>query len=144
MKNLILVNQANKQKRSDFVEMCEHISRCADDIQPYIVDTKQEQWVHADIVSKHPTMTASWLPIRRFNPPRGPVFEGLEIPKSEQYERLRRDGINVPDWQEIGPGASFDPDQWGPYVVVKPDLGRCGREIKIKRTSRIKYRSMDS
>ncbi len=144
MKNLILVNQSNKQERSDFVEICDSISRLSDDVVPYIVDTKQGEWELASEVSENPTMTVSYLPIRRFNAPRGPVFEGLEVPKSEQYHRLRNDAINVPDWQVIEPGDSFDAEQWGPYVVVKPELGRCGREIKVKRTERVRYRSMDS
>jgi len=144
MKNLILVNQDNKQKRSDFVEICGCISRLSADVIPYIVDTKQGEWEFAKTVSQNPTMTVSYLPVRRFRSPRGPVFEGCEIPKSEQNQRLRSDGISVPDWQTIQPGDLFDCEQWGPYVVVKPELGRCGREIKIKRTERVRYRSMDS
>jgi len=144
MKNLILVNQGNKQNRSDFDEICGCISRLCDDVVPYVVDTKQGEWELASEVSENPTMTVSYLPIRRFSSPRGPVFEGCEVPKSDQYRRLRNDGISVPDWQTIEPGDVFGPEQWGPYVVVKPELGRCGREIKVKRTERVRYRSMDS
>ena len=144
MKNLILVNQDNKQNRSDFVEICGYISELSDDVVPYIVDTKQGEWALAGEVCENPTMTVSYLPVRRFKPPRGPLFEGCEIPKSQQYQRLRADGVSVPDWQTIAPGDKFDAEQWGPYVVVKPELGRCGREIKVKRTKRVRYRSMDS
>ncbi len=144
MKNLILVNQSNKQKRSDFVEICRRISELCDDVVPYIVDTKQGEWELASEVSENPTMTVSYLPVRRFDVPRGPLFEGCELPKSQQYQRLRGDGISVPDWQVIEPGDLFDPEQWGPYVVVKPELGRCGREIKVKRTERVRHQPMDS
>jgi hypothetical protein len=139
-KNLVLVNQSNKQKLSDFVEIREQIARRAQDIIPHIVDTKQTDWPLAESVAMNPSMTVSPMPIRKFQSPRGPVYQGNEIPKSVQYERLRRDGISVPDWQEIRPDEAFNSEEWGPYVVVKPNLGRCGREIKIKKTSKVWYR----
>jgi hypothetical protein len=143
MHNLVLVNQANKQKLSDFVEIRRYVCELAGDIAVHIVDTKQDDWPLADLVAARPTMTVSPMPIRRFRSPRGPVYQGFEFPKCDQYEKLRRDGMPVPDWQRIEPGSSFDPGCWGPYVVVKPDLGRCGAEVRIMRTSRVRFRPPD-
>jgi glutathione synthase/RimK-type ligase-like ATP-grasp enzyme len=37
--------------------------------------------------------------------------------------------------------TALNPHDWGPYVVVKPDLGRKGAEIFIKRAGRVRYRA---
>jgi len=65
------------------------------------------------------------------------VCQGHEFPKDEQYRRLAGLGVPVPDWTAISPDTALDPVQWGPYVVVKPALGRKGAEIHIKRAGRM-------
>jgi hypothetical protein len=44
----------------------------------------------------------------------------------------------------IEPGVQLDPAEWGPYVVEKPSAGRRGSYVRIRRTTRIRYRSPDS
>lgn len=144
MPNLILVHQPMKQAMADYVEIVNRITDRAPDIKTLIVDTKQLDWPDAGDVAKAPTLCMSPMPIKKFVSPRGPVFEGYEYPKGLQYERMRAIGVRVPDWAEIGPDTKLDPDTWGPYVVVKPELGRKGAEIRIKRTDRISYRPKDS
>ena len=140
MINLILVNQAEKQNPEDFEEIRRQIAAKADDILVHIVDTKARHWPISEEVSKLPTVTISFLPIRHFKSPRGPVFQGFEFRKSDQYVRLREIGVSVPDWQIIEADTKLDPDLWGPYVVVKPDLGKKGAEIRVKKTSRVRYK----
>ncbi len=50
----------------------------------------------------------------------------------------------VPDWIEITPDVKLDPADWGEYVVVKPELGRRGAEVRIKRTERVRYKPQDA
>ena len=143
MINLILVNQSDKQSPEDFEEIRSHIAERAHDINVHIVDYKLRHWTLASEISRHPTFTVSPTPIRHFNSPRGPVFQGFEFPKSDQYQRLAKIGIRFPDWQRIESDTKLDPDRWGPYVVVKPELGRNGAEIRVKKTARVKYKPPD-
>ncbi|MEM7244539.1 MAG: hypothetical protein AAF533_04310 [Acidobacteriota bacterium] len=125
---------------SDLQKIATLVTERASDITVYIVDTKELAWGDADIVAQAPTLVVSPMPIKKFVPPRGRICQGFEFPKTAQYERLKVIGISVPEWAEIGPDTRLDPGEWGPYVVVKPDLGRKGAEIRIKRTERVRYK----
>lgn len=140
MPNLILVHQTSKQDIADYIEIRRQVSECAEDISVYIVDTKEENWTDREFDLDQPTLTVSPMPIKKFLAPRGTVCQGYEFPKGEQYERMARVGVSVPDWTRVDPGISLDPEEWGPYVVVKPELGRKGAEIFIKRTGRVRYK----
>jgi len=111
------------------------------DAEVYIVDTKDAGIGDRRFDAGKPTLTVSPMPIKKFRPPRGPVCQGFEFPKSEQYARLERLGLLVPKWTAVREQTSLDAEDWGPYVVVKPDLGRKGAEIFIKRTGRVRYRA---
>jgi hypothetical protein len=134
--NLILVHQDSKQDRADY----EEIARRAG-VEVFIVDTKAGELRDPRFDAAAPTLTVSPMPIKKFAPPRGPVCQGFEHPKSEQYARLARLGLPVPKWMIVEEQTVLHPADWGPYVVVKPDLGRKGAEIFIKRTGRVRYRA---
>ena len=144
MPNLILVHQETKQDRADYEEIARRIGRLAPGIAVFIADTKDAAWSDPAFDRGEPTLTVSPMPLKRFVPPRGALCQGHEYPKGEQYERLARIGIPVPKWTRVVPGAALDPSEWGPYVVVKPELGRKGAEIFIKRTGRVRYRPAES
>ena len=138
MPNLILVHQETKQDRADYEAIARRV-----DVDVFIVDTKALGVADPRFDAAAPTLTVSPMPIKKFVPPRGAVCQGFEHAKSEQYARLARLGLPVPRWVSITPDLSLDPSAWGPYVVVKPDLGRKGAEIFIKRTGRVRYRAPD-
>ena len=140
MPNLILVHQAGKQDLDDYRGLAQRIALRATGIAVFIVDTKDSGVSDPSFDADLPTLTVSPMPIKRFLPPRGRLCQGYEWPKGEQYDRLARLGVPVPDWERIVPGTALDPAHWGPYVVVKPELGRKGAEIFIKRTGRVRYR----
>ena len=144
MPNLILVHQDSKQDRRDYEEIARRIGRRAPEIAAFIVDTKDTGWTDPRFDSGAPTLIVSPMPIKKFVPPRGAICQGFEYPKGEQYEMLERIGVSVPKWQRIGPDVALEPAAWGPYVVVKPELGRKGAEIFIKRTGRVRYRPPES
>jgi len=140
MPNLILVHQKTKQDRADYEEIERRIGIRAPDVAVFIADTKESGWFEPRFDAAAPTLTVSPMPIKRFVPPRGAVCQGFEFPKGEQYERLAALGVPVPKWTRIAPGTALDPAEWGPYVVVKPELGRKGAEIFIKKTGRVRHR----
>jgi hypothetical protein len=134
--NLILVHQDTKQDRADYEEIARRV-----DAEVFIVDTKASAVQDARFDPTAPTLTVSPMPIKKFVPPRGAICQGFEYPKSEQYQRLARLGLPVPKWIVIQEQTVLHPADWGPYVVVKPDLGRKGAEIFIKRTGRVRHRA---
>ena len=142
--NLILVHQITKQDRADFEAIALRIAALAPDIRTFVVDTKQTDWSDARFERGTPTLTVSPMPLKRFTPPPGAVCQGHEFPKDEQYRMLARQDVPVPDWTAIAPDTALDPEHWGPYVVVKPALGRKGAEIHIKRTGRVRYKPPES
>ena len=142
--NLILVHQKTKQDRADFEAVARRIGEHAADIRVFVVDTKDADLTDPSFERGAPTLTVAPMPIKRFAPPAGAVCQGHEFPKDEQYRRLARLGVPVPDWTVIAADTALDPLHWGPYVVVKPALGRKGAEITIKRAGRVRYRSPES
>ena len=138
------MHQKTKQERADFEGIAQRIARLAADIRVFVVDTKQTDWEDSRFEHAEPTLTISPMPIKRFAPPSGSVCQGHEFPKDEQYRMLARGGVPVPDWAAIVPGLVLDPEHWGPYVVVKPALGRKGAEIHIKKAGRVRYRPPES
>ena len=135
------MHQKAKQDRADFETIAQRVSERAPDIRAFVVDTKEAGWADPRFEHGVPTLTVSPMPIKRFAPPPGAVCQGHEFPKDEQYRRLAQLGVPVPDWSAIAPDTVLDPQHWGPYVVVKPALGRKGAEIFIKRAGRVRYRA---
>ena len=142
MYHLILVHQADKQAYSDFESIAERITRQAQDIRVFIVDTKEQNWADRKQAVDAPTLIVSPMPIKKFTAERGQVLQGLNLPKSVQYQRLTAHDIPIPDWRLIEDGISLDPGEWGAYVVVKPDLAAKGAEIKIKRAGRVRHKPL--
>ena len=138
------MHQKAKQDRADFEQIAQRIGRLEPAIRVFVVDTKQADWADPEFERAARTLTVSPMPIKRFAPPSGAVCQGHEYPKDEQYQMLGRLGVPLPDWTAIAPDTVLDPAHWGPYVVVKPALGRKGAEIHIKRAGRVRYRPPES
>ena len=86
-----------------------------------------------------PTWTFSPAPLRWFRPARGKIHQGLPLPKSAEYKRLESLGIPVPSWTLLTALGHPDCTAFGPYVVVKPDFGARGADVRIAKTSRLRW-----
>lgn len=73
----------------------------------------------------------------------GKILRPKALMKSGEYKRLVEAGFPVPKWTLLTPGAVLDPEDWGAYVVEKPNYGALGAYVRIKRTDRVKFRSSD-
>jgi hypothetical protein len=69
---------------------------------------------------------------------------GSLLYKHREYAKLGLAGIPVPQWSVIEPGLQLDPAEWGPYVVEKPSAGRRGSQVRIRRTTRVRYTPPES
>jgi hypothetical protein len=63
------------------------------------------------------------------------------VNKIREFERLDRAGIPAPMWTEIKPNTVIDPDEWGPYVVVKPAVGKKCAFVLVRKSGRVRYRA---
>jgi glutathione synthase/RimK-type ligase-like ATP-grasp enzyme len=68
------------------------------------------------------------------------VFQGKGLSKSEECSRLGAAGMPVPCWALLTPEVSPDTNGLGEYVVMKPDIGGRGADIKIVRRDRVRWR----
>ncbi len=144
MRHVILVHQETKQDIKDYRQIQSRVHERTDDVRVFIADTKDGDWAEADDAYSQPSLTISPMPFKHFRPRSGTVLVGDEYPKGQQYELLAEKGVAVPEWVRVTPDTKLDPDVWGPYVVVKPELGRKGSEIFIKRTGKVRYKPPDA
>jgi glutathione synthase/RimK-type ligase-like ATP-grasp enzyme len=70
-----------------------------------------------------------------YRPRGGAVFAGRVMSKSEQMRRLAAHGVPVPRTVPLTPDLALDPAEWGEYLIVKPDGGRVGRDVRVLRTA---------
>lgn len=139
MPNLVLVHWPERQALEDFNEIARRIEERAPEIGVLIAESKNDDPELAEKAAQKPTVVVSMMEIRRFRVQHGTIFEGKDLPKSVQYTRYRAAGIPVPDWKVITPDTRLDPKDWGPYVIVKPDLARKAAGIVIKKTGRVRF-----
>lgn len=139
MPNLVLVHWPERQSLEDFAEIARRISDRAPEIGVLIAEGKERD-LHVMLkAALRRTVVVAMMPRKRFRVLHGHIFEGNDLPKSEQYTRYRAAGVPVPDWEVIGPETKLDPKTWGDYVIVKPDLARKAAGIVIKKTGRVRY-----
>ena len=143
-----LLTLANVEDRpylwSDLEAIAERIRRLAPEIEVAVVGRRRSsQWKLLPGLSR-PALTVAFGPLRRRRVLPGEIFHTPRLAKHAELARLRAAGIPVPDWVVIGPETALDPADWGPYVVVKPAAGQSGREVRIRRTGRVRYQAADS
>jgi hypothetical protein len=73
----------------------------------------------------------------------GKILGPKALMKSGEYGRLTEAGFPVPRWTLVTPDVVLNPEEWGPYVVEKPNYGALGAHVKIKRTDRLKFKPSD-
>lgn len=93
------------------------------------------QWRYA----LRPSLYVAWYEAKRFRPVRGVCRHGLSMSKSRQYRVMEAAGIPVLPWTPIEPGRRYAVADWGKFAIVKPDVGARGRDVRIRRTGRVRY-----
>ncbi|HEY5960693.1 MAG TPA: ATP-grasp domain-containing protein [Polyangiaceae bacterium] len=136
---LVLVSVPSVNTEEDFAELAQWIQA----IEPRILVALcgDEPYASASVAGRSlPTLIFSPGPLRRLRPSRGTVLQGQWLPKSMEYERLEAHGLPVPRWLRLGPTEHPSVEHWGPYVVVKPDRGARGADVRIQRSKGVAWR----
>lgn len=88
-------------------------------------------------LARHRTFVFSPTQVKAFMVKRGRVYAGRPMHKSEQLLRLQLAGVPVPEWAMLDRGKRFDPEHWGEYVVVKPEISSGARGVEVFKTSQL-------
>jgi hypothetical protein len=133
-RNLLIVQTPPLQDPSDWTAVKQRIESTAPDIEVRIVNNGQPNSAAAQWQMTRPSLVFSPVMLNGFVPPGGTVYCGRPYDKYEQGRRLQSIGAPTPRTEILSPASSFDPAEWGDYVVVKPSRFNNGTGVKLVRT----------
>src|SRR5918995_5106835 len=138
--NIILVHQRLKLHWKDLADISRLIIEKSRQIRVLLVSEIDTADVLPPDVWQWPTITVSFGPAGRFNPPRGPVFANKAISKVDQAARLASAGVATPRTKIFRFGVPLDSKEWGELVILKPKplrLTSRSEGIYLYRTERL-------
>ena len=125
----------------DYEKIAEKIHTMASGVAVYLVPDAILPPMMLQRLNTLPSITFSPMKLRYLVPPRGPVFTGQSIPKSQQMRLMAKAGVRVPKWTFLAPGKTFAEAEWGKVVILKPDAfgASLGRGVELVRTSAVRF-----
>jgi hypothetical protein len=132
--NLLIVQTVPLQDPADWLVVKDLIARRAPEIEVRIINNGSRSPVTVRWQSRRPSLVFSPVPLMEIAPRGGTVYCGRILGKDEQLRRLSSIGIPTPRTMIFSPFSSFDPKDWGEYVIVKPNNRNSGFGIKLIRT----------
>jgi len=133
-RNLLIVQTVPEQDPSDWIAIKQRIESIAPDIEVGIANNKQRNSVTARWQVRRPSLVFSPVRLLDFVPRGGAVYCGHVLGKDEQLRRLAAIGILTPRTATFSSPSSFDPGEWGDYVIVKPNNLNSGNGVRLVRT----------
>jgi hypothetical protein len=133
-RNLLILQTTHIQGASDWIAVKQRIERDAPDIEVRIANNEQRNSATARWQVRRPSLVFSPVRLLDFVPRGGAVFCGHILSKEEQLRRLSSIDILTPRTAILSSARSFDPKEWGDYVIVKPNNANSGRGVKLVRT----------
>jgi hypothetical protein len=115
--NLVLCFHEN-MNLADFVKIGKYVRALDPEIHVYVVP--REEGLRDYRAKARPTLIFCPRSVQRGRFPNGKIYCGQPISKTEQMKIMSRQGLPVPRWQTIVPGAQYKAEEWGPIVVTKP------------------------
>jgi hypothetical protein len=125
----------------DYEKIAEKIHAIASGAAVYLLPDALLPPVMLQRLNSLPSITFSPMKLRYLVPPRGPVFTGQSIPKSQQMRLMAKAGVRVPKWTFLAPGKTFTETEWGKVVILKPDAfgASRGRGVELVRISAVRF-----
>ena len=133
-RNLLIVQTAQCQDPSDWIAVQQRIEHDAPDIEVRIANNGQRNSVTARWQVQRPSLVFSPVRLDNLVPRGGAVYCGRILGKEEETRRLSTIGILTPRTTMLSPTVSFDPNEWGDYLIVKANGLNSGKGIKLVRT----------
>jgi len=139
-RNLLILQETSVQDPSDWITIKRRIDRDAPDVEVRIANVRHPNSVTARWQVRRPSLVFSPTFLFAYVPRGGAVFSGRFLAKDEQLRRLSSIGIRTPRTENLSSASSFDPKEWGEYVVVKPNNLNRGKDVKLVRTTDVSVR----
>jgi hypothetical protein len=139
-RNLLIVQTVPEQNPSDWIAVKQKIERNAPDIEVRIAENRNRNPVTARWQIQRPSLVFSPVRLIDYVPRGGAVYCGHILGKDEQLRRLSSIGIPTPRTAIFSSAGSFDPGEWGEYLIVKPNNLNSGHGIKLVRTIELSAR----
>jgi len=133
--HLYLVSRPGVNEPRDFEELTEFVT----DHDPGVSASVVEDAPNSAPVTSCPALTVSPAPVRWVRPGRGPLLQGRPLSKSQEYHQLEATGVPVPRWMLVTPTSKEPIRGLGPYVVIKPDRGARGADVRIVSARRVRW-----
>lgn len=144
MINLVLAERSRQYVQDDLRAIAVKVRQLAPDISIRLLLGRQGpvNTLRAALARFAPTLVVDMSPREsKFGVSRGHRLGHWQAgDKLREFRLLSDAGFPVPPWTEISPDTALDPDEWGPYVVVKPSRGMRGAWVWIRKTGRVRYR----
>jgi hypothetical protein len=139
-RNLLIVQTAPEQDPSDWIAIKQRIERNAPDIEVRIAENRNRNSVTARWLVRRPSLVFSPVRLIDFVPRGGAVYCGHILGKDEQLRRLSSIGILTPKTATLSSASLFNPEEWGEYVIVKPNNLNSGVGVKLVLTIELSVR----
>lgn len=139
-RNLVLVHTQPFQARAHFEQVRQILRERAPDIEVFIVDNAQTQSVTRRKAAQRPSLVFSPVALDRFRPMRGKLYAARRLTKWEEYQRIVAAGLPAPQAVMLEPDTRLDPETWGPFTVLKPNVGYQGEGVRLVRTRDVRWR----
>lgn len=139
--NLFILNDTRVLPDRDFREIAKRVRAIASDIRVAVVTEKRGRRLAQWTQLLRPTLFVELQEVPGLQRWRGVVARQRTRSKMAAYRMLEAAGLPVPPWREIVPGTALDPAEWGPWVVLKPDLGHRGLNVEAAATEAVRYRA---
>lgn len=119
-KSLILVISETRCDPADFLDIAQRIRAQAPDVMVQVL-TPDRLGQAAKSLWSRPTLAVCLKSIPKLKMPRGRMLMCWAIPKLQQAEIMKLNGIATPHAQTYRFGMNFDETVWGSHVILKPN-----------------------
>jgi hypothetical protein len=133
-RNLLIVQTTPEQDPSDWISIKKIIGRKAPDIEVRIADNRDRNSATARWQVKRPSLVFSPTRLLEFSPRGGAVYRGRILGKDVQSRRLADIGVPTPKAATLTSLRAFGPEEWGEFVIVKPNNADSGAGVRLLRT----------
>lgn len=138
--NVLLVAREDENQWEVFPQVAEELRRMG--VRCRLVHEVKPQLKHRIWTLGFPTTTISFLPLRKFIPSWGTIWQQEWLGKIEECRRLEKTGIPIPKWRAVYPDAEPDLTGFSEFVVVKPNRGAYGAYVRVMRRGKVRYRPL--
>jgi hypothetical protein len=140
----VLISHPKVNQPQDFEELARWIEEIDPRVHVHIrkdLHYARRKW----LLALRRTMVFSPFPTLKFRLIRGAVYQGSSMTKTAETEGLERAGVPVPPYAVLTEQQpKVDVSHLDEYVVVKPDRGGRGANIRIMRSSNARWEPHES